>query len=182
MHLTIASVILFAQLVLGAPSAAAAPRNLRVVGASVLGSGCPYGTADVKADPSNTAFDIRLSDYVVRAGPNTMAADWRKNCKLTLNLEYDEGFQYVFVNIFPDLITDADQHRLDLLPSRQTCRATPAFHLALRAIAQTRLTSRVAPGKPAMTSISTAAEQAPFRFQPSQMWFCGRLAADLPPS
>lgn len=102
MHLTIASFILFAQLALGAPSAAAAPRNLRVVGASVLGSGCPYGTADVKADPSNTAFDIRLSDYVVRGGPNTMAADWRKNCKLTLNLEYDEGFQYVFVNIFPD--------------------------------------------------------------------------------
>ncbi|KAH6640190.1 hypothetical protein F5144DRAFT_589724 [Chaetomium tenue] len=37
---------------------AAAPQGLRVVGASVLGSGCPYGTADVRADASNTAADF----------------------------------------------------------------------------------------------------------------------------
>jgi hypothetical protein len=84
-----------ASVVAAVPLAAAAPQGLRVVGASVLGSGCPYGTADVHADPSNTAFEIRLSDYVVKTGPGTMASDWRKNCKLTLNLQYDAGFQYV---------------------------------------------------------------------------------------
>ena len=30
---------------------------------------------------------------VIQTGPGTKAADWRKNCKLTLNLEFDEGFQ-----------------------------------------------------------------------------------------
>jgi hypothetical protein len=75
-------------------ASAGAPRNLRVKDVSVLGSGCPYGSADVWTDPSNTAIEIRLSEYVVRSGPNTMAADWRKNCKLTLNLEYDSGFSY----------------------------------------------------------------------------------------
>ncbi|KAK3896725.1 hypothetical protein C8A05DRAFT_20358 [Staphylotrichum tortipilum] len=86
--------MVFARLALGAPAVAAVPRNVRVVGVSVLGSGCPHGTAEVKADASNTVFDIRLSDYVVQSGPNTMAADWRKNCKLTLNLQYDAGFQF----------------------------------------------------------------------------------------
>ena len=76
----------------------AAPKNLRVLGVSVLGSGCPYGSADVRADSSNTIFDIRLSEYVVRSGPNTAASDWRKNCKLTLNLQFDEGFQFTTLN------------------------------------------------------------------------------------
>ena len=102
MHLTVASLIFLAQLALGAPSAAAAPRNLRVIGASVLGSGCPSGTAEVKADASNTVFDIRLSDFVAQSGPGVMAADWRKNCKLTLNLEYDQGFQYACLVHFSD--------------------------------------------------------------------------------
>lgn len=96
MHLIVALFVVFARLALGAPAAAAAPKNVRVIGASVLGSGCPHGTAEVKADASNTVFDIRLSDYVVQSGPNTAASDWRKNCKLTLNLQYDAGFQYVF--------------------------------------------------------------------------------------
>ncbi|KAK3319400.1 hypothetical protein B0H66DRAFT_475892 [Apodospora peruviana] len=102
MKLTISSILLCTPLVvLAAPSqlvpvtrAAAAPKSLRVIGASVLGSGCPYGSAEVKADSSNTIFDIRLSEYVVESGPNTQAADWRKNCKLTLNLQYDEGYQF----------------------------------------------------------------------------------------
>jgi hypothetical protein len=84
----------FLSVVSGLGTAVAAPRNLHVKGVSVLGSGCPYGSADVFANPSNTALEIRLSEYVVRTGPGTMASDWRKNCKLTLNLEYDAGFQY----------------------------------------------------------------------------------------
>lgn len=183
MHLIIAFFIFFSRLVLGAPSAAAAPRNLRVVGASVLGSGCPSGTAEVKADASNTVFDIRLSDFVARSGPDVMAADWRKNCKLTLNLEYDSGFQYACLVHFPDPSSpNADQHRSDSLPSRQTCRATPIFHLAPRARVQTRLTSLVAPKQPIMRSLWTAVEQARFRFRPTRIWFCGRLAAHLPQS
>jgi hypothetical protein len=99
MHFAPALILGFASLVASVPlTARAAPRGLRVVGASVLGSGCPYGTADVHAVDSNTAFEIRLSDYVVKTGPGTMASDWRKNCKLTLNIEYDAGFQFSTIN------------------------------------------------------------------------------------
>lgn len=80
--------------------AAVAPSKLRVVDVSVLGSGCPVGTADVRVvSTKNTAIEIALSDYIVQTGPDTMAADWRKNCKLTLNLEYDAGFQYVSASV-----------------------------------------------------------------------------------
>ncbi|KAK4209649.1 hypothetical protein QBC37DRAFT_351456 [Rhypophila decipiens] len=71
---------------------AAAPRNLKVISFSVFGSGCPYGSADVQADPSNTALNIQLSEYIVQSGPGVSAAEYRKNCKITLNLEYDSGF------------------------------------------------------------------------------------------
>ena len=69
-----------------------APSNLRVVGASVLGTGCPRGTADVQVDPSKTLLRITFSDFVVQTGPGTQASDWRKNCKLTLNMQFDQGF------------------------------------------------------------------------------------------
>ncbi|KAK5652945.1 hypothetical protein OQA88_9424 [Cercophora sp. LCS_1] len=84
---------------------AAAPRNFRVVGSSVLGTGCPYGTASVRVDPGNTAFEISLSDYIVKTGPNTMASDWRKNCKLTLNLSYDPGYSYANLLFAPHFST-----------------------------------------------------------------------------
>ncbi|EAQ85468.1 predicted protein [Chaetomium globosum CBS 148.51] len=55
-----------ASLVASLPlEAAAVPQGLRVVGASVLGSGCPYGTADVRADASNTAMYIPKVDHLV---------------------------------------------------------------------------------------------------------------------
>ena len=46
------------------------PSKVKIHGISLLGSGCP-------------------------AGSGTKAVDWRKNCKLTLNMEFDQGFQYV---------------------------------------------------------------------------------------
>ncbi|KAL2120096.1 hypothetical protein VTJ04DRAFT_4122 [Mycothermus thermophilus] len=106
--------------ILGA-EAAVAPKNLKVIGASVLGSGCPYGSADVWADTSNTAIEVRLKDYVVRTGPNTQAADWRKNCKITLNLQYDPGFSLA--------TTTTNLHGYALIPSGVTgqCSTTVDF-------------------------------------------------------
>lgn len=76
---------------LSAPSVV--PSTVRVVGVSLLGSGCPAGTADVQIDATKTLLEVTFSEYIIQTGPGTKAADWRKNCKLTLNLEFDEGFQ-----------------------------------------------------------------------------------------
>lgn len=80
-----------AQLV--APQASDGPSAVKVVGVSLLGTGCPAGTADVQVDSTGELFEATFSAYEVLTGPDTRASDWRKNCKLTLNMEFDEGFQ-----------------------------------------------------------------------------------------
>ena len=81
------------QPALNAP-AAVAPSSVRVVGVSLLGSGCPAGTADVQIDATKTLMEVTFSEYIIQTGPGTKASEWRKNCKLTLNLAFDEGFQF----------------------------------------------------------------------------------------
>jgi hypothetical protein len=71
----------------------AVPSTVKVKGVSLLGTGCPAGTADVQVDATGTLFEATFSAYEVQTGPGTMAADWRKNCKLTINMEFSEGFQ-----------------------------------------------------------------------------------------
>jgi hypothetical protein len=73
---------------------AAVPQRVRVVGVSLLGSGCPAGSADVQIDATKTLMEITFSEYIIQTGPGTRASDWRKNCKLTLNMEFDQGFQF----------------------------------------------------------------------------------------
>ncbi|KAM3435263.1 hypothetical protein MY4824_004988 [Beauveria thailandica] len=71
-----------------------APSNVRIKGVSILGSGCPAGTADVQVDASGTLFEATFSAYQVQTGPGTQAVHWRRNCKLTLNMEFDQGYQF----------------------------------------------------------------------------------------
>jgi hypothetical protein len=98
MHLL--SAIIFAGLAAAAPNvqARAAPDNVQIRGVSLLGSGCPKGSADVQVDATGTLFEVTFSEYHVQTGPGTQAADWRKNCKLTLNMEFDSGFQFTVVD------------------------------------------------------------------------------------
>lgn len=94
----IAILSLFLGLAAAAPGAAVprdAPSKVKIHGISLLGSGCPAGSADVQVDATGTLFEATFSSYEVQTGPGTKAADWRKNCKLTMNMEFDSGFQYV---------------------------------------------------------------------------------------
>jgi len=70
------------------------PSHVRVVGVSLLGSGCPANSADVQIDATKSLMEITFSEYIIQTGPGTRASDWRKNCKLTLNMEFDQGFQF----------------------------------------------------------------------------------------
>lgn len=77
------------------------PSKVKIHGVSLLGSGCPAGSADIQVDATGTLFEATFSQYEVQTGPGTKAIDWRKNCKLTLNMEFDSGFQYVCSNLYP---------------------------------------------------------------------------------
>jgi len=89
------ALVLFLGLVAAIPSSPApAPEKVRVRSVSLLGSGCPKDSAVVTVDATGTLFEATFSKYIVQTGPKTSAADWRKNCKLTINMEFDSGFQF----------------------------------------------------------------------------------------
>jgi len=81
-------------LVAAVPTNGPAPNSVKIHGISLLGSGCPAGTADVQVDATGTLFEATFSTYEVQTGPGTQAIDWRKNCKLTMNMEFSSGFQF----------------------------------------------------------------------------------------
>lgn len=70
-----------------------ASEHVRIVGVSLLGSGCPPGSTDVQLDATNTLMEITFSRYIVQTGLGTTGTDWRRNCNLTLDMEFDAGFQ-----------------------------------------------------------------------------------------
>ncbi|RDA88926.1 hypothetical protein CP532_5524 [Ophiocordyceps camponoti-leonardi (nom. inval.)] len=73
------------------------PKRFTIRNVSLIGSGCPSGTAHVQVDRSGTIFEASFSAYQVQTGPTVPASEWRKNCKLSLNLDYDPGFQFRLV-------------------------------------------------------------------------------------
>lgn len=81
--------------VISPPGSPDSPSSVKIKGISVLGSGCPAGSADVQIDATGSLFEVTFSEYEVETGPGTFPSDWRKNCKLTINMEFESGFQYV---------------------------------------------------------------------------------------
>jgi len=92
------AVALFAGLVSAMPATNEIARrdnpNIKVVSANAFGSGCPAGTALVTIDAAGEFFEVDFSAYVVQSGPGTTAGNWRKNCLISVNLEFTEGFTF----------------------------------------------------------------------------------------
>jgi hypothetical protein len=89
------SPIFFLGLAAAAPLEAFAPlpNEVKIVGISAIGSGCPVGHAFATVDSTGTIFDVAFDQYVVETGPNTSASDARKNCRVSLNIEFPQGLQ-----------------------------------------------------------------------------------------
>jgi hypothetical protein len=58
------------------------------------GSGCPAGTASVRANSDNTGFAVTYNQYVATAGAEADNVDFRKNCQLAVQLGIPSGFTY----------------------------------------------------------------------------------------
>jgi len=61
---------------------------------TVLGSGCPAGTAAVAPSADNTAFTVTYSDYLAQVGVGAKPTDLRKNCQLAIRVHVPPGFTY----------------------------------------------------------------------------------------
>ncbi|SPO07641.1 uncharacterized protein DNG_10336 [Cephalotrichum gorgonifer] len=74
------------------------PGTVRIVSISAIGSGCPVGHAFATVDSTGTIFDVAFDQYIVEVGPGSTASDARKNCRVSLNLEYPQGLQVSIVD------------------------------------------------------------------------------------
>jgi len=61
---------------------------------TVNGSGCPSGTTAVAPAADNTAFTVTYSDFLAQIGVGAGPTEFRKNCQLSLLVNYPQGFTY----------------------------------------------------------------------------------------
>lgn len=67
--------------------------DIKIINVTAIGSGCPAGHAYVNVDATGTIFDVAFDKYIVTAGPGSSAADSRKNCRISINLQFPAGYQ-----------------------------------------------------------------------------------------
>ncbi|MFF5702629.1 DUF4360 domain-containing protein [Streptomyces sp. NPDC012794] len=75
----------------------APPDKIVIELATVNGSGCREGTAQVAVAPDNTAFTVTYSDYMAQVGPGAPPTAFRRNCQLNLRVHVPSGFTYAIV-------------------------------------------------------------------------------------
>jgi hypothetical protein len=79
---------------LDATAASAPASKITVDVVTIMGSGCPTGTAALAVSPDNTAFTVSYSQYIAEIGSGVALSDSRKNCQLSLLVHVPAGFTY----------------------------------------------------------------------------------------
>jgi len=67
------------------------PSDVKILGINAVGSGCPPGHAYVTVDATGTIFDVGFDEYLVAVGPGSKISDARKNCRVSINLQFPQG-------------------------------------------------------------------------------------------
>jgi len=70
------------------------PDRIVVQIVTVIGSGCPIGTAAIAVAPDNTAFTVTYSDYLAQVGVGAKPTDFRKNCQINVAVHAPGGFTF----------------------------------------------------------------------------------------
>jgi hypothetical protein len=65
-----------------------------VDGISYGGTGCPQKSVGILLSNDKKTFTLLFDSYVAEIGPQTRITATRKNCQITVNLHYPQGFQY----------------------------------------------------------------------------------------
>ena len=89
--LTTAAAALIALSALAPTEDAAEPAPVLEI-ATVNGSGCPAGDADVKTD--GRTFTVGYHTFLARAGGGSSPVDQRKNCQINIRVTVPEGYTY----------------------------------------------------------------------------------------
>jgi len=58
------------------------------------GTGCPQGSTSIIISPNRDTFTLIFDKYVASIGPGVDITETRKNCQISVDLQYPGGFQY----------------------------------------------------------------------------------------
>ncbi|WP_395992170.1 DUF4360 domain-containing protein [Actinomadura sp. 9N215] len=75
------------------------PRGVTMEVATVLGSGCPAGTAKVTPSDDGDGFTVTFDKYLAWGGGDAPPTDFRKNCQLNVKVNAPEDYTYAVVGI-----------------------------------------------------------------------------------
>jgi hypothetical protein len=75
-----------------------APEYVRVGDVTTAGSGCPLGTVAKNVSDDKTAFTLLFSEYLAEKYPGSSPSAARRNCNITVDLEFPEGWTYSVVS------------------------------------------------------------------------------------
>jgi hypothetical protein len=74
---------------------APAVSDVKIISISAIGSGCPAGHAYVNVDATGTIFDVAFDQFTVAVGPGESSSNARKNCRVSINMQFPSGYQSV---------------------------------------------------------------------------------------
>ncbi|TMR02233.1 DUF4360 domain-containing protein [Actinomadura soli] len=75
------------------------PRGVTMEVATILGSGCPAGTAQVTPSDDGGAFTVTFDKYLAWGGGDAPPTEFRKNCQLNVRVTHPEDYTYAVVGI-----------------------------------------------------------------------------------
>ena len=70
------------------------PSQVYIRNISYAGSGCPAGSTSQDISPDLKAFTLLFDQFVASAGPGIALPESRKNCQITVDLVYPQGWSY----------------------------------------------------------------------------------------
>ena len=77
---------------------ASTPSGVYIKDVKYNGTGCPRYSVEQSLAPDSKAFTLTFSDYIAEAGPGISLRDGRKNCQITVDLDFPAGWQYALMS------------------------------------------------------------------------------------
>lgn len=84
---------------LAASAQADVPDYVRVRNIHYAGTGCPAGSVAENISPDRQAFTVSFDQYIAAIGPGVAITEKRKNCQLTVDLDFPPGWSFTIFSV-----------------------------------------------------------------------------------
>lgn len=74
------------------------PSYVRIRSINYNGSGCPLNTVAQNIADDKKAFTLLFSEFIAEAGPGIDLSQSRKNCQITVDMDFPQGYSYSLVS------------------------------------------------------------------------------------